>query len=209
MINSLNTEQKLKKQSKLLTQFSIISFTAFFSLFCSSTYKEPNYKVIKSEEKNDIEIREYPSLNIAEIRMKGYKDHVMNDSFRILFRYITGKNEKEQEIEMTAPVLQKQTGTVEWSMSFIIPAQWKLEDIPQPKNGIIKIKQIEQRKMAVIRFFGRASQRNFFKYRAILEDYLSKNNIVYQKKDPIFAYYNSPWTIWFLKRQEVMFQIID
>ena len=184
------------------------SFFIIFSMFhflSFADYEKPDYKILQKKE--NIEIREYPSIIVAEVKMKDNKKATRNEGFRKLFQYITGANEQNQEIKMTVPVFQAQTDSSEWSMSFIIPKKWKWDKVPQPANDDINIKQLESQKMAVIRFHGSGSEKKFSKYQKILEEYLIQNNIEYNKDKVVYAYYSSPFTLWFMKMHEVLFVI--
>ena len=178
----------------------------FFIPFLSCTgYEEPDYKVLEKE--SMIEIREYPSLILAEVRGDGEEKATRDEGFRALFQYITGANEQSQEIKMTAPVFQSQLGDNQWSMSFVIPKKWEWKKIPQPKNKNILLRKLESQEMAVISFKGRGRDKNFSKHQKILENYLKEKNKNYNEEKAIYAFYNPPWTPWFMKRHEVLFVI--
>ena len=79
----------------------IIVFCTLFVLPYSAVmaYEEANYEVIS---KNEVyEIRKYSDRLVIETETSN-----QNSSFRKLFNYISGSNEKNQEIKMTAPVTQ-------------------------------------------------------------------------------------------------------
>ena len=61
--------------------------------------EEANYEIIKTNE--IYEIRKYSDLIVVETITSNE-----NSGFRKLFNYISGANEKNQEIKMTAPVTQ-------------------------------------------------------------------------------------------------------
>ncbi|MDE0091934.1 MAG: heme-binding protein [Oligoflexia bacterium] len=191
----------------MIKKTNLVLFISMSFLFFGCDYEEPEYKVLQSEE--DFEIREYPSLIIAEIKMSANTKKLRNKSFIALFDYISGNNKEKQEIKMTVPVFQSQAEDEKWSMSFVLPQKWKLEEVPKPNNSTITIKQLSSQKMAVIRFSGRDTDINFSKHKKLLEAYLIKNEIEYNKTQPIYAIYNSPWTPWFLKRNEVLFVLLD
>ena len=128
----------------------------FHFLSCAD-YEKPDYKILKTKE--DIEIREYPSIIVAEVKMEDNKRATRNKGFRKLFKYITGSNEQNQDIKMTVPVLQAPTESSKWSMSFIIPKKWEWDKVPKPENDEISIKQLESQKMAAIRYYGNSSEK--------------------------------------------------
>ena len=183
----------------------------FFTASCLSTqavYEEPSYTVLHHFE--DIEVRRYKSSIIAEVVVEGTREESSYKGFRILADFISGKNiSKDQntssKIQMTRPVLQTKQKN-KWRVSFFMPDQWTLQSLPQPKNKNISIKKVNQRTISAIRFSGRWTDKNFHQHQKKLLDYLAKNK--YKRiKGPLFAYYNSPFVPWFMRRNEVMYVI--
>ena len=80
------------------------------------------------------------------------------------------------------------------------------ETVPEPTNPAVKIKIVERGHFAVVRYSGRASDKNFRKHSEALESELKKNGVRYLK--PFFkATYNSPSTLPFLRRNEAMVRV--
>ena len=79
-------------------------------------------------------------------------------------------------------------------------------NIPDPTNSDVEVINIEGGYYAVIRYSGRASEKNFIKHKSILEDQLTKDNIQIQSP-PIKATYNSPFTLPIMRRNEAMFRV--
>jgi len=160
----------------------------------------PGYKVVSTDGK--IEIRDYPTLTIATTPMDGEE---MNSGFGQLFRFITGKNEGSVKIEMTSPVLID-TSKDKKTMSFIMPKKAVEKGLPKPDAENISLSQVEASRFAVLRFEG---GRTAAVEKAAIEKllaWLDAQKIV-GKGDPIFAYYDPPWTPVFLRRNEVMIRI--
>ena len=160
--------------------------------------EEAKYDVVKSNE--IYEIRKYSdrlavqALNTNE-----------NNSFRKLFNYISGDNETNEEIKMTIPVTQMENkGNM--TMQFYLPSKFNKDNVPYPSSSDIKIVNIEGGYYAVIRYSGRASNKNFIKHKEILENELKKDNISIAGP-AIKASYNSPFTLPMLKRNEAMFKV--
>ena len=156
----------------------------------------------------------YETLDINEIyEIRKYSDRLVietetsnqNSSFRKLFNYISGSNEKNQEIKMTVPVTQEiKNGNM--TMQFYLPLKFNKDNAPKPSNSDIKILTIEGGYYAVIEYSGRSSDKNFLKNKDILEKLLKQDNITILSP-PIRASYNSPFTLPMLKRNEVMYRI--
>ena len=90
--------------------------------------EEPAYTIEKAWEAEQIEIRSYGSRVMAVTTMQDDEDN----GFRVLAGYIFGGNAEEEKIAMTAPVQQSMEG--EQEMAFIMPAQYALEDLPEPRD---------------------------------------------------------------------------
>ena len=160
--------------------------------------EEAKYDVVKSNE--TYEIRKYSdrlavqALNTNE-----------NNSFRKLFNYISGDNETNEEIKMTIPVTQMvKKGNM--TMQFYLPSKFNKDNVPIPSSSDVEIVIIEEGYYAVIRYSGRASNKNFIKHKEILENELKKDNIS-TAGPAIKASYNSPFTLPMLKRNEAMFKV--
>ena len=160
--------------------------------------EEAKYDVVKSNE--IYEIRKYSDrLAIQALNTNE------NNSFRKLFNYISGDNEKNEEIKMTVPVTQmEKKGNM--TMQFYLPSKFNKDNVPNPSRSDVEIVNIEGGYYAVIRYSGRASDKNFIKHKEILENELKKDNISIAGS-AIKASYNSPFTLPMLKRNEAMFKV--
>ena len=161
-------------------------------------YEEAKYDVVESNEV--YEIRKYSDRLAVQVIKKN-----QNNSFRKLFNYISGNNETNEEIKMTTPVTQmKKEGNM--TMQFYLPTKFNKDNVPNPSSSDIEVIIIKGAYYAVIRYSGRASEKNFIKHKLILENELKKDNILILSS-AIKATYNSPFTLPMLRRNEVMFQV--
>jgi DNA gyrase inhibitor GyrI len=177
-------------------------FLAIFWLVSTSraATETPDYKVIRTDEK--FEIRDYPALTVATTPMEGGET---NGGFGQLFRFITGKNEGSVKIEMTSPVLIH-TAKDKKTMSFIMPKKAVENGLPKPAGDNVKLGKLEASRFAVLRFGGGRTAENEKAAIEKLKAWLAGQNLS-GKGDPIFAYYDPPWTPTFLRRNEVMIRI--
>jgi len=180
-----------------------IVFFIFYSIVIFSysnvmANEEAKYDVVKSNE--IYEIRKYSDrLAVQALNTN------QNNSFRKLFNYISGDNETNEEIKMTIPVTQmEKKGNM--TMQFYLPSKFNKDNIPNPSRSDVEIVNIEGGYYAVIRYSGRASDKNFIKHKEILENELKKDNILI-KSSAIKASYNSPFTLPMLRRNEAMFKV--
>jgi hypothetical protein len=170
-----------------------------YGAFVSMNVKEPPYQVIETLD-DRVEIREY-SRQIWALTSEDDR----NRGFGRLFRYISGENEGEVKIDMTAPVV---TGAVsgEPFIAFVMPEGLELEDTPRPRDEGVKIEVVEERKMAAIAFSGYATEERQKRHLTILEETLRDRGIDAQG-DPVLMQYNDPWTPPFMRRNEVGVEI--
>ena len=182
-----------------------------------SNVEKPDYKVIQSEQ--NIEIRQYEPMIIAEVEVDGKREDAIRDGFRLLADYIFGNNTVQQVISMTAPVQQKENQNIamtapvqqqstgkSWRMSFVMPSKYRMDSLPVPNNNRVRLKEILTKKFVVIEFSGTNSNENVTKHENQLMNYIEANqiNII---GSPKYAFYNAPWTLPFLRRNEVMIEI--
>jgi len=177
--------------------FSIIVLSLIIA-FSVMAYEEANYEVVKQNKV--YEIRKYSDRLAIEAITSN-----QGSSFRKLFNYISGNNENKEEISMTTPVTQiKKEGSM--TMQFYLPSKFNKDNIPSPSNPDVKILNIKGGYYAVIKYSGRASDKNFIKHKDILKNELKKNNISILSS-PIKATYDKPFTLPMLRRNEAMFKI--
>ena len=170
----------------------------FFLYSNVMAYEESKYNVVKSNE--IYEVRKYSDrLAVQAVNTN------QNNSFQKLFNYISGNNETNEEIKMTTPVTQmKKKGNM--TMQFYLPSNFNKDNVPNPSRSDVEIVNIEGGYYAVIRYSGRASDKNFIKHKEILENELKKDNISIVSP-AIKASYNSPFTLPMLRRNEAMFEV--
>ena len=180
----------MKKILLILTSVIILSSQTM-------AYEEANYEVVK--ENRNYEIRKYSDRLVIET------NSIQGNGFRKLFNYISGNNEKKEEIKMTVPVTQEiKDGNM--TMQFYLPSKFNKDNAPKPSNPEIEILTIEGGYYAAIKYSGRSSDKNFLKNKDILEQELKQDKIKILGS-PIRASYNSPFTLPMLKRNEVMYRV--
>jgi hypothetical protein len=179
----------------------LFGLAAFWLVSTSRAATEtPEYKVVRTDGK--FEIRDYPALTVATTPME---DAGKNGGFGQLFRFITGGNETKEKIEMTSPVLID-TANEKKRMSFIMPKRSVEKGVPKPSGDRVSLGKVDAARFAVLRFDGGRSAENEKAAIEKLSAWLEGENIK-GKGDPMFAYYDPPWTPIFMRRNEVMIRI--
>jgi len=185
-----------------------------------SRVEQPDFRIEKQD--GDVEIRAYGPLIAAEAEVKGQRREAINEGFRLIAAYIFGKNQPKAKIEMTAPVEQQKqkiamTAPVTqqsggepdtWTVRFIMPKAWTLETLPAPSDPRVRLEAIPARRFLAIRFTGFAGQEAIKEKSDELRRYAEKHGLAI-KGEPVLAFYNPPWTLPFLRRNEVMFELAN
>ncbi len=180
--------------------------------------EEAKYTVVKKDD--NFEIRDYTPHIVAETLVVGSLEEAGSKAFKILFGYISGENRSRKKVEMTAPVSQqadpekiKMTAPVgqqrredKWAVSFMMPASYSLETLPEPENPRVTLRQVSSRRMAVVRYSGFWSEKGYIENKSKLESWINDNGLKIAG-DPLWARYNAPFTPWFLRRNEILIPI--
>ena len=87
-----------------------------------------------------------------------------------------------------------------------MPSKYSMETLPEPKNDRVRLKEIMTKKFVVIKFSGTNSNENVTKHENQLMNYIEANQIKIIDS-PKYAFYNAPWTLPFMRRNEVMIEI--
>ncbi|GMI79897.1 haem-binding protein 2, cytosolic heme (tetrapyrrole) binding protein 2 [Hibiscus trionum] len=197
-------------------------------VFGKITVETPKYEVVQSSA--DYEIRKYPPSVAAEVtydpsQFKGNKD----GGFTLLANYIGAlgnpQNSKPEKIAMTAPVITKSSGTESEkiamtapvvtkgddknmvTMQFLLPAMYKsAEEAPKPLDERVVIKEEGERKYAVVKFGGVATDTVVEEKVENLKKSLERDGYTVIGQH-LLARYNPPWTIPAFRTNEVMLPV--
>ncbi|MDX1668269.1 MAG: heme-binding protein [Limnobacter sp.] len=186
-----------------------------------SDVEQPEYDVLSSDE--PFEIRQYEPMIIAKVEVQGEREEAIGQGFRKLADYIFGNNTVQkdiamtapvqqqaakvnQEISMTAPVQQQQAENGQWTISFVMPSKYTLTSLPTPNNAEVQLQRVPGKRFAAIVFSGNNSQDNVAKHEAKLLQYI-QNSGLRAVGPPKYAFYNPPWTLPFMRRNEVMVEL--
>jgi hypothetical protein len=185
--------------------------------------EEPPHTIIRAE--GPIEIRSYAPMILAEVTVSGSMANAGNRGFRPLADFIFGNNRlpgaaggteiamttpvlqaRSEKIAMTAPVTQELDETGSWRVAFIMPAGRSLSAMPVPNDPRVTLREVPARQVAVIRFSGGADEARFQRKAAELAAFLAREGYA-AAAAPVYARYDPPWVVTFLRRNEVMIEI--
>jgi hypothetical protein len=182
-----------------------------------SNVEQQKYQVVESS--GNIEIRDYAPMIVAEVVMPGERRDAIGKGFRIIADYIFGNNTAAQKVPMTAPVTQQNSEKIAmtapvtqqgdgntWKVRFIMPSGYRMETLPKPNNPAVRLKGIAAKRYAVSRFSGVAGEDSLKLRTKELNEWFRTKNLT-PVSGPVYAFYNPPWTLPFLRRNEVMVEI--
>ncbi len=164
-------------------------------------YETAPYEVLSKEDA--FEIRQYDAFYTAaveELSLEGSR------GFSQIFDYISGNNEEKKKISMTTPVINemnKENVTTE----FVMPKNYSLKNLPTPTNPKVKIKKTDQMLVASVTFSGTTNDKKIRKNEQLLLDWIEKKNMKPSGNYKL-ARYNPPFIPPFLRRNEILIEII-
>ncbi len=181
--------------------------------------EQPAYTVVQSN--GTYEVRNYAPYIVAEVIVPGPESEAGGQAFSLLGGYIFGKNKGERKLEMTAPVVQTPVAPAKIEMTapvvqtptpsgflvqFMMPSAYTLATLPIPLDDRVKLRQVESKTVAALTYSGSWSRSNYEEHVAILQAALLKDGVKV-RGEPIYSRYNGPMTPWFLRKNEIWFQI--
>jgi hypothetical protein len=166
------------------------------------------------------EIRDYAPHVVAETLVAGTLEAAGTTAFSRLFRYISGGNRSREKVAMTAPVAQQPKGEKiamtapvaqqrvreQWAVSFTMPAAATLATLPVPEDPQVTLRQVPARRIAAVRYSGSWSEQGYLRRTSELETWMRGKGLA-AAGEPEWARYNSPFTLWFLRRNEILIPV--
>ncbi len=178
--------------------------------------ESPSYEVVGMV--GEAEIRQYAPRIAAQTIVEGAEEPARSAGFRKVAGYIFGGNRTRADIAMTAPVVQsaapsreiamtapvvaQAAGEGKWAIRFIMPAQYTMATLPEPLDAAVTLVSVPAETMAVIRFTGSRSAAAMADGRGRLRQALAGSAWT-MVGDPVDWFYDPPWTLPFLRRNEV------
>jgi hypothetical protein len=182
-----------------------------------SNVERPKYKVVLSSD--NIELRDYAPMIVAEAEVTGERRVAIGKGFRLIADYIFGNNTASEKVAMTAPVSQQASQKIamtapvtqqgegnSWKVYFVMPSKYTMETLPKPNNPAVRLKQVPGKCFAVIRFSGMGGEDSLKRHTKELDEFLSVKGLT-PLSQPTYAFYNPPWTLPFMRRNEVLVEV--
>jgi DNA gyrase inhibitor GyrI len=179
-----------------------------------SDVEQPKYTVVETYD--SIEIRDYAPLIVAEVEVTGPRKDAISQGFRTIADYIFGNNAAASKISMTAPVMQQLRAAPDakksedevgaWKVRFTMPANYTMATLPKPTNDAVTLKEVKNARFATIRFSGMGDSDRLREKTAELTSFMREHHLK-SISQPTYAFYNPPWTIGPLRRNEVLIEV--
>jgi hypothetical protein len=194
----------------------VFSFSFIESPIAMAT-EEPSYRIVVQLE--PFEIRQYPPMIVAQVEVPGDLSEASSAGFRLIANYIFGNNisvrdgglttaePAPEKIAMTVPVIAEgKGGQKTWLIQFVMPKQYTMDTLPKPNNPQVKLLPMGPQKLAVIRFTGFISDDKVQEKTAELMAWIKSRNEI-ALGNPRLARYNPPWSIPWMRRNEILIPI--
>ncbi len=194
--------------------------------------EQQQYTVLRASD--GYELREYPACAVAEVTVEADFDKAGSLAFQPLFTYISGNNLGQVSIDMTAPVVQQESGELETGAStgrseklsmtapvlqssdvagrqvvaFVLPSSVTAASAPTPVDSRVVIREIPPSLTAATRYSGRWSRSSYNEHLQRLRSALERDGL-HAVSEPRFARFDPPMKPWFLRRNEVHIDVKD
>lgn len=204
-------------------------FILWIGVFWTTTLmatEEPKFEILRADGK--IEIRRYAPLIVAEPLVDGDMASASGTGFRRIADYIFGDNariamtvpvvaepqQRAEKIAMTKPVsIEPQhddnrpfSNARRWRIHFVMPSQYTLATLPKPLSADVQLREIPAKTFAALTYSGTTTESMAQEKTAELLDWLKAQQIEIIGS-PQLARYNPPWTLPFLRRNEILQEI--
>ncbi len=165
--------------------------------------EEPDFVVLQQSEA--FELRQVAPYMVAEVVHPGPREQADGDSFRLLFRYISGANRGERKIEMTAPVTTT-AAAGGYVTAFVLPRQFGPDNAPQPTDPRVTLRAVPAELLAVRRFSGRWTDARFGEELQRLRSAVAEAGLKV-KGEPVLSRFDPPMMPPFLRRNEIWLRV--
>jgi len=188
--------------------------------------EEPKFESLRQED--NIEIRRYVPVIVAETLVDGDMDSASKRGFQLIANYIFGHNERiamtvpvvaepqgsAEKIAMTIPVSiepqnadnSKMAGAQRWRIHFVMPSEYTFATLPKPLNPQVRLREIPAKTYAALTYSGINSESTVQEKTDQLLNWLKSQEIA-TIGQPQLARYNPPWTLPFMRRNEILQEI--
>ena len=182
-----------------------------------SQYEQPKYEVV--EFVGAVEVRRYAPRFAAQTTVEAVDEATGRDeAFKILAGYIFGANRAKRDIAMTAPVETARPRDIamttpvqgsglggRWTQRFYLPSDITPATAPEAMDERVKLVQVPEETVAALMFAGSGEAAVEARKRELLSTL--EGTRWRADGDPFTMFYDPPFTIPFLRRNEVAVRV--
>ncbi|RYH32262.1 heme-binding protein [archaeon] len=174
----------------------------------------PYYEALHQAE--DFELRRYDGYSICSTSINtapsGSTEVIITEpvattlGFQKLLSYFFGENSVDGgsiTIAMTVPILLDSK-----AMSFVLPRQFNAMSAPIPLSSDVELYDVAGMDAAVKEFSGMVTEGEVLRQKAKLQDVLLTQNINYDPSSFQVLQYNPPYTLPWVRRNEIMVKVL-
>ena len=190
----------------VVTLASLVVTSAAGAQMLRSNYDEPAFDLVHRTK--PFELRTYQTRVVAETTVGADTLRAAtSEGFSRLAGYIFGKNRTPEgdssKIAMTTPVESVPSAEGEFTVTFTMPTEYSLADLPRPRDARIRLRELPAQMVAIVRFGGVARNKDVSELKRELLAYVERRG--YRAASPVtVAQYDPPWIPGFLRRNELM-----
>jgi len=169
--------------------------------------EKPRYQIESID--GDFEVRQYaPRVQAETVLNAAPWQQSLQRGFERLAQYISGANARGLKIAMTAPVLVTvgATDRATRTVSFKMPDSEPFETLPAPSDRQITLRRVPARRVAALSYSGRYGREIPSQKRQELLTYVRAAGLL-PIGEVTFAGYDAPWTLPWLRRNEVQVEL--
>ncbi len=197
---------------------SFLSLCAFFNIMPNHAIdflklEKPQYELVQKFK--NFELRKYQPYLVAQVQVQGSFEKAGNKAFKLLAGYIFGENKSvlkpeagNEKMKMTAPVnmMEVPNSQDKYYVQFFMPTKYTKETLPIPDDNRVKIELMPGGLTAALRYSGTWSHKRYLRKQASLSKAIQNKGFSVEG-EAIFARYNSPFSLWFMRRNEVLIPV--
>jgi len=181
----------------------LISLLALGRTAMANDIEEPKYTLVRKYA--EFEVRDYAPHVVARTKMSGSYRDSLGGGFQRLAKFIFGGNTQRASIAMTAPVASTHAGN-DWVVTFSMPSAYSMQTLPRPNDRRVELVEVPAQRTAVLSFSGWVSQDKMNDKEQALRRELARAGIEVRGA-AVLAQYNPPWTLPFLRRNEIQIPV--
>lgn len=148
------------------------------------------------------EVRQYHPCLMAKVEIQDTFENAFKKGSKLLSEYAFGNNYKKQKLQLASPILLSSRATG-WEVSCFLPQGIVYTELPRPLGEEVKLMEVIERKVAVIKFHGKSPYSSIMKKTEELKCWARDSGLPVSKGSKIVLYQSA--ILPFMRRNEIHF----